>query len=263
MRGKSNNAPAHYLDLGEDQPDVAESAIVPRSERKTGRVAVEKPGQTAVQPDHPADASKMVDENAVPPAPKTNTHHSPATAKAKEADRAVPMAVTPVFVEEQEQVKADPMQEWIRSHSFSDLIAAVVDQLEGDDAKQKAAKELRKLADTLDPPKEGKTPSRSQLVSMIPDDWAPELQKAAGDWAEYKQARAKGERIQTIRAWELALEKFTKQPVAVVVAKVNTAIEKSWKGWDHDTTNQQSGGTIAGTGRIKPAAIDESTITWK
>ena len=38
-----------------DQPEV-----VPRSERKTGRVAVEKPGQTAVQPDHSADVNKMV-----------------------------------------------------------------------------------------------------------------------------------------------------------------------------------------------------------
>jgi hypothetical protein len=143
------------------------------------------------------------------------------------------------------------------------LVSAVVDQLEGDVAKRKAAAELRKLADKLDPPKMDKTPSRSQLVSMIPDDWAPELQRAAFDWAEYKQARAKGERIQTIRAWELALEKFTKQPVATVVAKVNTAIEKSWKGWDHDTANQQSGGTIAGTGRIKPGKIDESQIEWR
>jgi hypothetical protein len=174
------------------------------------------------------------------------------------------MPVTPVIVDEPEP--SDPIQEWIETHTLADLVFLVIAKTASSDdakAKAKAAKELRKLADTLDPPAEGKTLGRSQLVSMIPDDWAPELQKAAADWAEYKQARAKGERIQTIRAWELALEKFTKQPVATVVSKVNTAIEKSWKGWDHDSANQQSGGAIAGTGRINPAAIDESAITWK
>jgi hypothetical protein len=170
--------------------------------------------------------------------------------------------VTPEIVEEPAPVAVDPVQEWIRSHSLGDLVSAVVDHLEGDVAKRKAAAELRKLADKLDPPKTDKTPSKSQLIAMIPDDWAPELQRAAADWAEYKQARAKGERIQTVRAWELALEQFTTLPSKDVISKVNKAIENSWKGWNHDS--KTGNGNITGkvtTGRIKPTA-DEPKITY-
>lgn len=248
---KPNTTLLTYLPEGEEPP------IVPRAERKTGRVEVAEVGQTVVQSDHSADVNKMVDENAVNAEPKTNTKHTPATAKATEADRPAPQIVTPVIVEES---AVFPERIFLSDFSVAEMLEYL--KASADDAK-KRAKELRRTADELDPPTEGKTPSRSQLVSMIPDDWAPELQKAAADWAEYKQARAKGERIQTARAWELALDKFTKQPMSVVVSKVNAAIEKSWKGWDHNTANQQSGGTIAGTGRIKPAAIDESAITWK
>jgi hypothetical protein len=208
---------------------------VPRAERKTGRVKVEHAANQS------ADVNEKVDTRPVDddpnPAPKTNTKHSPATAKAKESDRPVPAVVTPEIVTEPAPAAVDPVQEWIRSHSLGDLVSAVVDQLEDDAAKRKAAAELRKLADKLDPPKVDKTPSKSQLVAMIPEDWAPELARAAADWAEYKQARAKGERIQTVRAWELALEKFTSQPSKTVISKVNKAIENSWKGWDHDAGN--------------------------
>lgn len=233
---------------------------VPRDERKSGRVKVEKPV------DHIADTSEKVDARTVDddpnPAPRTNTLHRPETAKAKEVDRQVPAVITPEIVDEPVPLAVDPVQEWIRSHSLGDLVAAVVDQLEGDAAKRKAAAELRKLADKLDPPKVDKTPSKSQLIAMIPDDWAPELQRAAADWAEYKQARAKGERIQTVRAWELALQQFTSQPSKEVISKVNKAIENSWKGWNHDSaTGNRNGGGKVTTGRIKPAA-DEPKITY-
>jgi len=137
------------LESGESEP------IVPRSERKTGRVAVEKPGQTVAQPDHSADVNKMVDENAVTPAPKTNTKHSSATAKAKEAERAVPMAVTPVIFEEDE---CDPVAEWIECTGLVDAVSRIVEHRKflerpaGDKSRIAAARVLRKHADTLDPP---------------------------------------------------------------------------------------------------------------
>lgn len=241
--------------IAEQPAEESERPIVPRAERKIGRVEVDKVGQSVVQ----ADRAKDDDPN---PAPKTNTNHSPATAKAKEADRPAPAVVTPEIVDEPLPATVDPVQEWIRSHSLGDLVSAVVDQLEGDVAKRKAAAELRKLADKLDPPKTDKTPSKSQLIAMIPDDWAPELQRAAADWAEYKQARAKGERIQTVRAWELALEQFTTLPSKDVISKVNKAIENSWKGWNHDSkTGNGSGTGKVTTGRIKPTA-DEPKITY-
>jgi len=240
-----------------DAKQETEPEIVPRAERKTGRVEVQEVGQTIVQ----AEEAKPEKDDDPNPAPKTNTKHTPATAKAKEADRPAPQAITPVIIEEPEQ-EAFEIDPKTLSDFGVDEIFEFIETISGGDEKA-FAKRLRHLADRLDPPKAGKPPGTVQLILMIPNDWAPELQKAAADWAEYKQARAKGERIQTVRAWELALEKFTSQPAAVVVSKVNTAIEKSWKGWDHDSANQQSGKAIAGTGRIKPAAIDESAITWK
>jgi hypothetical protein len=162
MRGKSNNAPAHYLDLGEDQPDVAESAIVPRAERKTGRVEVEKVGQPIVQAD-PPKPEKDDDPN---PAPKTNTKHSPVTAKAKEADRPAPQIVTPVIVEEPEATKEpeDPF----RYCTFDTIIEIAIGKLsDSDDQRKQAARRLRKLADKLDPPKPSSKFQRPDLDECL------------------------------------------------------------------------------------------------
>jgi hypothetical protein len=132
----------------EDQPDVAESAIVPRAERKTGRVEVEKVGQPIVQ----AEEAKPAKDDDPNPAPKTNTKHSPVTAKAKEADRPAPQIVTPVIVEEPEATKEpdDPF----RYCTFDTIIEIAIGKLsDSDDQRKQAAKRLRKLADKLDPPK--------------------------------------------------------------------------------------------------------------
>jgi hypothetical protein len=146
MRGKSNNAPAHYLDLGEDQSDVAESAIVPRAERKTGRVKIEKPPVMSTDEDPHADHEVDADEDPNP-APKTNTKHSAATAKAKEADRPSPQVVTPVIVE---QPVVFPERIFLSDFSVAEMIEYL--KASADDAK-KRAKELRRAADELDPPK--------------------------------------------------------------------------------------------------------------
>jgi len=138
--------------ISEQPSEATESPIVPRSERKTGRVEVQKPGQQAVQPDEPEAKPEREKDDDPNQAPKTNTKHSAATTKAKEADRKPPAPITPEIIEEP---KADPVQQWIQSHSLSDLIGAVIDNLDGDKAKRKAAKELRKMADTLDPPTVG------------------------------------------------------------------------------------------------------------
>lgn len=218
---------------------------VPRSERKTGRVTVETaPVMPTDEDPHAHHEAEGPDENAVPAEPKTNTKHSKATTKAREADRPVPAVVTPEIVDEPETL---PERTTLSDFTLDEIFQFITDVSEGD--VDNVVKRLRKLLDRLDPPKSGKTPRCAELVAMIPDDWAPELQKAAADWAEYKQARAKGERIQTVRAWELALEKFTSQPSKTVISKVNKAIENSWKGWDHDSAaNGNSATTNSGRG---------------
>ena len=141
----------------ENQSGVAESAIVPRAERKTGRVEVEKVGQPIVQAD-PPKPEKDDDPN---PAPKTNTKHTPATAKAKEADRPAPQIVTPVIVEELEAVPDEPtLADWPVSEILGFLKASA------DDPK-KRARELRKAADELDPPKPSSRFQRPDLDECL------------------------------------------------------------------------------------------------
>jgi hypothetical protein len=230
MRGKSNNAPAHYLDLGEDQPDVVESAIVPRAERKTGRVEVEKVGQPIVQAD-PPKPEKDDDPN---PAQKTNTKHSPATAKAKEADRPAPMVVTPVIVEELEAVPDEPtLADWPVSEILGFLKASAGDP-------KKRARELRKAADELDPPTKFVKPT-------------------VEDVAEYCRERKNN----------IDAEMFVAHYAANGWKLANGNKLNDWKSavitWEkrNDSGHKQSGSTIAGTGRIKPGKIDESQIEWR
>jgi hypothetical protein len=134
--------------MSDEKQEMVESAIVPRAERKTGRVEVEKVGQPIVQAD-PPKPEKDDDPN---PAPKTNTKHTPATAKAKEADKPAPQIVTPVIVEEPEATKEpdDPF----RYCTFDTIIEIAIGKLsDSDDQRKQAAKRLRKLADKIDPPK--------------------------------------------------------------------------------------------------------------
>jgi hypothetical protein len=214
----------------EDQSDVAESAIVPRAERKTGRVEVEKVGQPIVQTD-PPKPEKDDDPN---PTPKTNTKHSPVTAKAKEADRPAPVVVTPVIVEELEAVPDEPtLADWPVSEILGFLKASA------DDPK-KRARELRKAADELDPPTKFIKPT-------------------VEDVAEYCRERKNN----------IDAEMFVAHYAANGWKLANGNKLNDWKSavitWEkrNDLGSQQSGRAIAGTGRIKPGKIDESQIEWR
>lgn len=110
-------------------------------------------------------------------------------------------------------------------------IMQVVTEIED---RKAIAKKFRKLADELDPPAADKTPTASQLVAAIPEDWEPERQRVAEDWARYKQARSKPERIQSLRAWQIALKQIAAPRLKDVVGKIEAAIASSWKGWQHD-----------------------------
>jgi hypothetical protein len=214
----------------EDQPDVVESAIVPRAERKTGRVEVQEVGQTVVQ----AEEVKPEKDDDPNPAPKTNTKHTPATAKAKEADRQAPMTITPVIIEEPPAVPDEPtLADW----SVVELLTFL--KSSADDPK-KRARELRKAADELDPPTKFIRPT-------------------VEDVAEYCQQRKNN----------IDAEMFVAHYAANGWKLANGNKLNDWKSavitWEkrNDSGSQQSGRAIAGTGRIKPGKIDESQIEWR
>jgi len=204
--------------------------IVPRAERKTGRVEVSELRQTVVQ----AEEVKPTKDDDPNPAPKTNTKHTPATAKAKEADRPAPMTITPVIIEEPPTVPDEPtLADWSVSEILGFLKASA------DDPK-KRARELRKAADELDPPTKFIKPT-------------------VEDVAEYCQQRKNN----------IDAEMFVAHYAANGWKLANGNKLNDWKSavitWEkrNDSGHKQSGGTIAGTGRIRPGKIDESQIEWR
>jgi hypothetical protein len=216
--------------MSDEKQEVVESAIVPRAERKTGRVEVQEVGQTVVQAEE-VEPEKDDDPN---PAPKTNTKHTPATAKAKEADRPAPMTITPVIIEEPPTVPDEPtLADW----SVVELLTFL--KASADDPK-KRARELRKAADELDPPTKFIRPT-------------------VEDVAEYCQQRKNN----------IDAEMFVAHYAANGWKLANGNKLNDWKSavitWEkrNDSGSQQSGRAIAGTGRIKPGKIDESQIEWR
>lgn len=196
--------------------------------------------------------------------PRTNTKHTAENAKAKESEKPAPR---PVLVEaELVQKTTDDFGAYLESKIAADpALAAEVDKAakemeaeaaafeektlsdfsireigeylkESAEEPKERAKWLRKLADELDPPTPNeKTPTAAALKDAVPEDLPSDLFEAAQLWAEYKQARPKADRIQSLKAWEIALKKMRSQPASVVVRKIENAIANSWKGWDHDT----------------------------
>jgi len=124
------------------------------------------------------------------------------------------------------------------------------------------AKQLRKAADLLDPIKKpakaGSVPSAADLIEAISPDWPDDLFEATKQWATYKQGRAKGERIQSMSAWEIARKQIWSKAEAngvdSVVTKIEKAIANSWKGWDHGDKDDAKKTATGRTGRIKPTS---------
>jgi hypothetical protein len=232
--------------MSDEKLEMAESAIVPRAERKTGRVEVEKVGQTVVQAESNSSAtltSSPEKDDDPNPAPKTNTKHSAATAKAREADRPSPQVVTPVIVDEPQAEPSDPIQEWIETHTLADLVTLVIAKTASSDdaaAKVKTAKQLRKLADTLDPPTKFVKPTVEDVA-----EYCRERRNNIDPEAFVAHYAANGWRLANgnkLNDWKSAVITWEKR---------------------NDSGSKQVGRAIAGTCRIKPDAIDESAITWK
>jgi hypothetical protein len=207
-----------------------EQPIVPRSERKTGRVEVQEVGQTTVQ----AEKVKPAKDDDPNPAPKTNTKHSKATAKAKEADRPAPVMVTPVIIEEPVlELEEKTLADW----SVGELLTFL--KSSADDPK-KRARELRKAADELDPPTKFVKPTVEDVA-----EYCRERKNNIDAEAFVAHYAANG--------WKLANGNKLNDWKAAVVT------------WEkrNDSGHKQSGSTIAGTGRIRPGKIDESQIEWR
>lgn len=248
---------SHYLTISslKDATDINDALRMiaerketetPREERKTGRVEVVKPeaepvGQTVVQPEKQTQAK--VDENAVPAEPKTNTKHRPENAKAKESSRPAPAVITPEIIDEPEQAVDQPKQ-WPEV-SLEELVSAVLAKLEHDKQRKAAAKTLRKLADSLDPPTKFAPPTQEEVEAYCAERRAQGKENnvdAEAFIAHYEKQKWKQSNGLKLENWRAAIITWEKK---------------------NDSRGTKPGQAIPGTGRIKPEKFDESKIVWK
>ena len=194
-----------------------------------------------MQPEKQTQAK--TDENAVPAEPKTNTHHRPENAKAKESSRPAPPVITPEIIDEPEKPVAQPKQ-WPEV-SLEELVSAVLGKLEHDKQRKAAAKTLRKLADSLDPPTKFAPPTQEEVEAYCAERRAQGKENnvdAEAFIAHYEKQKWKQSNGLKLENWRAAIITWEKK---------------------NDSRSQKAGTAIPGTGRIKPREFDESKIVWK
>lgn len=242
--------------------------LAPRESRKSGRVKVSKPGQAAVQPEPTTepqdDEAQEVDTQDRPTIRTTpqGTQRVPETKKNPTA------ALTPVIVEEPEQSAEERIAFAVRE------LSQVLGQIAEDSERKKTAKQLRKLADELDPPTTG-IPKASVLLSHVPETVGARLQESICDWVQYKQGHSdKKYRYQDAKAFLKDLRHMTDAAKASTEEKVAAMLDKAhqqgWRGWDFEPDKYNPFGTKKENGNAAPnlgangrPPVERSKIIYK
>jgi hypothetical protein len=151
--------------LGESKNET-----VSRAARIPDRVEVV---ESASEPgDHSGDANKMVDEQPsddLTPDPPTIRKTAKGSEKVSEEKKPRTQPIVPEVLadDEMEIAKVDPVAEWIDNHSLSEIVGRIVEKIEDDKARKLAAKQLRKLADQLDPPTKFTRPDLEEVSAYF------------------------------------------------------------------------------------------------
>jgi hypothetical protein len=211
-----------------------------------------RPPKPAAQP-QPARA--MFDEDDLPPEepaplPKTNTHHTPATAQ--KIDRGP--EITPADYPD-DSTGMPLLEVVIAQHTTQEVVEALVAGLEGTQAKRVAAI-LRAAAEELDPqpvviyeqpesPKRGrpaKHPTADQLMEAAETfrvKWSGQLMTQVCKWAEYKQSLSGNAKVRSLASWDAMLTRIDNvqkmRGPGTVCEMINKAIANGWQGWEHDS----------------------------
>lgn len=272
---------------------IADDPATPKRERKESAASVEVVDPQPTPAEHPSRKQS----GDLPDLPKTNTKHTAENRKANPAEQpatrpvnvqaelvsavgdepsgdAGQLEIAPELLQAVEKTRdgrhlidvlgeEDPatlLEACFRHNPVTAIVRFMINSTADKDVAD-VAKHLRKAADMLDPPKKpakaGSVPTAAELHESIPADFPDDLFQTTKQWASYKQGRAKGERIQSLEAWRIALKQIWTQAetsgVESVIGKIEKAIANSWKGWDHGNDSKTK--TTAGkTGRIKPSA---------
>jgi hypothetical protein len=210
----------------------------PRAARIPDRVEVV---ESASEPDdHSGDANKMVDKQPdTDPTPDPPTIRKTAKGSEKVTEdkkpRTQPIVPEVLADDDMEIAKVDPVAEWIDNHSLSEIVGRIVEKIEDDKAKKLAAKQLRKLADKLDPPTKFTRPDLEEVSAYF-----AEL-KASGPESFFDFYESKG--------W--------------LVGKVSM---KDWRAsarkWVRENESNPFGGTGNGNGKRTAANADPESYVF-
>lgn len=245
--GRARNL-EHVTSLRELMQVMAEDPEVATRTRITGQVTVVDPEESSTPVgEEPAEEHEADTPSIDPPTNRKTSQDSRKVSESKKP-KTQPIAVTAELVDEPAElptvVRVDDPDALInaccRVCRPTQILRVLVSACSPESAAE-LGKLLRKAADTVDPPEEDKIPTAAQCVSEIPDDFDSDLRDTAEEWARYKQSRPRGDKIQSLRAWRIALKAFRKYPKHVVISKVEKAIASSWKGWEqNDQKNGKS-----------------------
>jgi hypothetical protein len=134
-------------------------------ERIPNRVTVVESTSEVGQPSVQADDDP-------PPNPPTNRKVSAVSKKVSESTKTPTAVITPEIVTDTAPA-GDPIREWIKSHTVADLLSMMVDGTD-EASKKTTAKQLRKLADKLDPPSVG-APSIEAVEAWATENGLPDF----------------------------------------------------------------------------------------
>ena len=211
-----------------------------------------RPPKPAAQP-QPARA--MFDDDDLPPEeppplPRTNTHHTPATAQKIDRGPEITSADYP-----DDSTGMPLLEVVIAQHTTQEVVEALIAGLEGTQAKRVAAI-LRAAAEELDPqpvviheqpeqPKRGrpvKHPTADQLMEVAEAyrvKWSGQLMTQVCKWAEYKQSLAGNAKVRSLASWDAMLTRIDNvqkmRGPGTVCEMINKAIANGWQGWEHDS----------------------------
>ena len=181
------------------------------------------------------------------PAPNPPTQRKTAKGSEKVGEDKKPPTQTVVPELLPDEPSSDPWEYM----TFGDIIAVAVSKLADETQQKKAAKELRKLADKLDPPDEtkpAKVPTANQLWAKIDtQEMSEQLCETVMEWLRYKQQNPdKAYRYKSEQSWVKDAARMGKvihaSSESSVIEAIDKAISKGWRGWEQSELNGKANG---------------------
>jgi hypothetical protein len=225
--------------------DSKEGKTTPRSARKPANVVVSIPETPEKSPD-----STIEKDNDPSPNQPTQRKTAKGSEKVKEGDKPRTQQV-PVEIVDEIDNRTQSAIEWMHTMTLEEVCSAWFDE---EDVKSQA-KQLRKLADKLDPPNDTKPtipPASALRATLDLGTMSEEMAMACVDWIRYKQNNPdKAYRYKTVDSWKKDLKRIlkvaTQSGEPFVIESLDKAESKGWRGWEQNEQNGKANGNGYGT----------------